>query len=192
LFQRFPGLMRTPPVTDAELAEQARAGSSEAFGALVERHAGRARRVARAALLDPHDADDAVQDALFSAWRAFGRFDPGRPFGPWFLKIVVNAAADLRRRRTLRRTEEVPEGTPDPRSTPAVDTDRALLREALDRALATLPERRRMALVLHDAEGYVHEEIATMLEVSVGTVRSDVFHARRAMRAALGPMGETD
>jgi RNA polymerase sigma-70 factor (ECF subfamily) len=181
--------MRTSPVTDAELADHAQGGDSEAFGALIERHAERARRVARAALLDPHDADDAVQDALFSAWRALGRFDVTRPFGPWFLKIVVNAAADLRRRRALRRTEEVPAGAPDPGPSPERAADRALLREALDRALATLPERRRMALVLHDAEGYVHEEIAAMLDVPVGTVRSDVFHARRAMRAALGPMG---
>ena len=184
--------MRTSPVTDAELAAQARAGSSEAFGALVERHAERARRVARAALLDPHDADDAVQDALYSAWRALDRFDPARPFGPWFVKIVVNAAADLRRRRKLRQTEAVPESTPDSRAGPDRDLDQALLREALDRALATLPERRRMALVLHDAEGYVHEEIAAMLDVPVGTVRSDVFHARRAMRAALDPMGGSD
>jgi RNA polymerase sigma factor (sigma-70 family) len=181
--------MRNPPVTDAELAAQACGGSSEAFGALVERHADRARRVARAALLNSHDAEDAVQDALFSAWRAIGRFDPARPFGPWFLKIVVNAAADLRRRRKLRRTEEIPAATADSGSMPDRDTDRALLREALDRALATLPERRRMALVLHDAEGYVHEEIATMLGVPVGTVRSDVFHARRAMRTALDSMG---
>jgi RNA polymerase sigma-70 factor (ECF subfamily) len=184
--------MRTPPVTDAELAAQARGGSSEAFGALVERHAERARRVARAALLDPHDADDAVQDALFSAWRALDRFDVARPFGPWFLKIVVNAAADLRRRRALRRTDQVPESTADPAPTPERMTERALLREALNRALATLPPRRRLALVLHDAEGYVHEEIAAMLEVPVGTVRSDVFHARRAMRAALGPLRESD
>jgi RNA polymerase sigma factor (sigma-70 family) len=183
--------MRTPAVTDAELAAQAREGSGEAFGALVERHAARARRVARAALLDPNDADDAVQDALYSAWRAIGRFDGARPFGPWFIRIVVNAAADLRRRRKLRRTEEVPESTADPGATPEREADRALLRESLDRALATLPERRRMALVLHDAEGYVHEEIATMLGVPVGTVRSDVFHARRAMRAALGPAGES-
>ncbi len=181
--------MRNPPVTDAELAAQACGGSSEAFGVLVERHAERARRVARAALLDQHDADDAVQDALFSAWRAMDRFDPVRPFGPWFMRIVVNAAADLRRRRKLRRTEEIPAATADTGSTPDRDTDRALLREALDRALATLPERRRVALVLHDAEGYVHEEIATMLGVPVGTVRSDVFHARRAMRAALGSLG---
>jgi RNA polymerase sigma factor (sigma-70 family) len=179
------------PVTDAELASRAASGDGEAFGTLVERHAARARRVARAALLEPHDADDAVQDALFSAWRAIDRFDPARPFGPWFLRIVVNAAADLRRRRSLRRTEEVPATAADPGSSPERDTDRALLREALDKALATLPERRRIALVLHDAEGYGHDEIATMLNVPVGTIRSDVFHARRAMRAALPELGGT-
>lgn len=179
-------------MTDAELAANAMDGDSEAFGVLVGRHAERARRVARAALLDAHDADDAVQDALFSAWRAINRFDPARPFGPWLMKIVVNAAADLRRRRKLRQTDEVPEGTADTGPTPDRETDRALLRAALDRALATLPERRRIALVLHDAEGYVHEEIATMLDVPVGTVRSDVFHARRAMRVALGPRGGSD
>jgi len=177
--------MRTHPV-------QAQGGSSEAFGALVERHAERARRVARTALLDEHDADDAVQDALFSAWRALDRFDPARPFGPWFLRIVVNAAADLRRRRKLRRTEEVPAHVADGGATPEGDTDRALLGAALQRGLATLPERRRLALVLHDAEGYVHEEIATMLGVPVGTVRSDVFHARRALRATLEPFREGD
>lgn len=183
--------MRTAPVTDAELAAEAQRGSGQAFGALVARHAERARRVARAALRDPHDADDAVQDALYSAWQGMARFDPARPFGPWFMRIVVNAAADLRRRRKIRRTEAIPEGAGDTAPGPDREADRALLREALDRALATLPERRRLALVLHDAEGYVHEEIATMLDVPVGTVRSDVFHARRAMRAALGTLGGT-
>jgi len=175
------------PVTDAELAEQAQAGSGEAFGALVERHAGLARRVARAALLDPHDADDAVQDALFAAWRAIGRFDLRRPFAPWFLRIVVNAAADLRRRRTLRRMGDLPEGAVAPGPSPQRSAERAELREALDRALAALPERRRMAVMLHDAEGYGHDEIAGMLGAPVGTIRSDVFHARRALRTALGP-----
>lgn len=177
-------------MTDAELAAQAQAGDGDAFGTLVERHAPLARRIARAALLDPHDADDAVQDALFSAWRAIGRYDPTRPFAAWFLRIVVNAAADLRRRRTLRRTEAIPAEAADTGRSPARDADRALLRDALQQALAGLPERRRMALVLHDAEGYGHEEIADLLGAPVGTIRSDVFHARRAVRAALGPSWE--
>jgi RNA polymerase sigma-70 factor, ECF subfamily len=179
-------------VTDGVLAERAARGDGEAFGQLVERQALVARRVARAALFDPHDADDAVQDATFSAWRHFDRYDPARPFAPWFLRIVVNAAADLRRRRAVRRAEAVPERIQDPGPSPELSADRALLRDRLDAALRTLPERRRIAVVMHDAEGFGHAEIAGMLGVPEGTIRSDVFHARRALRIALGTSeGET-
>jgi RNA polymerase sigma-70 factor (ECF subfamily) len=177
-------------VTDAELAGRAARGDGEAFGQLVERHALVARRIARAALLDPHDADDAVQDATFSAWRHLDQYDGARPFAPWFLRIVVNAAADLRRRRGVRRVDQVPEAIPDPGPSPELSTDRALLRERLDVALRTLPERHRIAVVMHDAEGFGHAEIAGMLGVPEGTIRSDVFHARRALRAVLGTSEE--
>ena len=177
-------------MTDAELAGRAARGDGEAFGQLVERHALVARRIARAALLDPHDADDAVQDATFSAWRHLDQYDGARPFAPWFLRIVVNAAADLRRRRAVRRVDQVSEAIPDPGPSPELSTDRALLRERLDVALRTLPERHRIAVVMHDAEGFGHAEIAGMLGVPEGTIRSDVFHARRALRAVLGTSEE--
>ena len=177
-------------MTDAELAGRAARGDGEAFGQLVERHALVARRIARAALLDPHDADDAVQDATFSAWRHLDQYDGARPFAPWFLRIVVNAAADLRRRRGVRRVDQVSEAIPDPGPSPELSTDRALLRERLDVALRTLPERHRIAVVMHDAEGFGHAEIAGMLGVPEGTIRSDVFHARRALRAVLGTSEE--
>ena len=177
-------------MTDAELAGRAARGDGEAFGQLVERHALVARRVARAALFDAHDADDAVQDATFSAWRHLDRYDTARPFAPWFLRIVVNAAADLRRRRAVRRADQVFEVIPDPGPSPELSTDRALLRERLDVALRTLPERHRIAVVMHDAEGFGHAEIAGMLGVPEGTIRSDVFHARRALRTALGASEE--
>ncbi len=173
-------------MTDAELAARAQAGDREAFGELVQRHAGQARRVARAALGNEADADDAAQDGFLAALRNLGRYDPKRPFGPWLMRIVANAATDRRRRRKVRATQEIPPQTPF--MGPA--TDRAALRgdfrEALQRALAALPERRRMAVVLFDVEGYSHKEIGEILKVPVGTVRSDVFHARRALRAALG------
>lgn len=177
-------------MTDAELAGRAARGDGEAFGLLVERHALVARRIARAALLDSHDADDAVQDATFSAWRHLDQYDAARPFAPWFLRIVVNAAADLRRRRKVRRVDQVPETMADPGPSPELSTDRALLRERLDVALRTLPERHRIAVVMHDAEGFGHAEIAGMLGVPEGTIRSDVFHARRALRAVLGTTEE--
>src|SRR5437016_14016012 len=90
---------------EAALVARARAGDRAAFGVLVERFAAPARRVARAVLDDPDDADDAAQDALLAALVKLHQYDPRRPFGPWLMRIVSNAATDRRRRRTVRRAE---------------------------------------------------------------------------------------
>ena len=178
-------------VTDADLAARAATGESEAFTRLVERHSPSARRLARAALGDLADADDAVQEAWLSVWRHLAGFDLSRPFAPWFLRIVLNAATDLRRRRQVRRTEQIPANAPSAGVSPERATDRALLRDRLATALAELPERQRLAVVLFDAEGYPHAEISRMLGVPEGTVRSDVFHARRTLRGALAALEES-
>lgn len=170
---------------DAELAVLAHAGNREAFGELVDRYVGQARRVARAVLRDPADADDAVQDAFLSALKNLGRYDPGRPFGPWLLRIVANAATDRLRRRRVRAGEPVGPHLATGDAGPDRYAERSALAEALWAALATLPERQRMAVVLFDVEGYSHREIAATLGVPEGTVRSHVFHARRALREAL-------
>lgn len=170
---------------EAALARRAAARDGEAFGALVEQYGLAARRVARAILGVGDDADDAVQDGVLAAWKAIGRYDPARPFRPWLMRIVANAALDLHRRRRVRYTVAVPdhvEGS-DPR--PDRATDHALFRASLREALALLPERHRVAVVLFDVEGYGHAEIAEVLGVPEGTVRSYVFHARRALRRAL-------
>jgi RNA polymerase sigma-70 factor (ECF subfamily) len=90
---------------DAELAALAQAGDREAFGELVARYAAQARRLARTILGDPDDADDAAQDGFLSALKHLGRFDPARPFGPWLMRIVANAAGDRRRRRRVREVQ---------------------------------------------------------------------------------------
>lgn len=172
---------------DAELAALAQAGDREAFGELVARHAAQVRRVCRTILRNPADADDAAQDGFLAALRNLGRYDPARPFGPWLLRIVTNAAIDRRRRRGVRRAEDLPEGLASPTAGPAREAERAALREALTAALAELPERQRLAVVLFDAEGYAHREIAEILRTPIGTVRSDVFHARRRLREVMAP-----
>jgi RNA polymerase sigma-70 factor (ECF subfamily) len=177
--------VRTDKVAEAELAALAHAGDPDAFGELVTRYAAQARRLARTILLDPDDADDAAQDGFLAAWRHLGRYDPARPFGPWLLSIVANAAADRRRRRRVRQTEELSPMAPAREAGPAVEADRRALRAAFEAALAGLPERQRMAVVLFDLEGFSHAEIAGILGVPEGTVRSDVFHARRALRGPL-------
>src|SRR5256884_9038250 len=112
---------------EADLVARALAGDRAAFGTLVERYAATARRVARAVLGDPDDADDAAQDGMLSALLKLEQYDPRRPFGPWLLRIVANAATDRRRRRTVRRVDPLDVGltaggpraaTPPPR--PAV------------------------------------------------------------------------
>ncbi|HEU5048894.1 MAG TPA: sigma-70 family RNA polymerase sigma factor [Gemmatimonadales bacterium] len=182
--------MRTPNVTDTELAARATAGDDGAFGELVDRHGPAVRRAARVILGNEHDADDAAQDGFLAAWRAIGRYDRTRPFRPWLMRIVINAARDARRRGTVRRTEQLSPTAAAAGGGPDQHTDRALLREKLAAAMAALPERQRLAVLMFDAEGYPHAEIAATLGVPEGTVRSDVFHARRALRASLGPLLE--
>jgi len=185
--QRRSPLLRTPHVTDAELVAVAQGGDRAAFGELVERYGPAARRVARAVLRHPEDADDAAQDGFFSAWRHLDSYDPRRPFGPWLLRIVVNAAQDLRRRRAVRETDPLSPALSAGSISPEAVAEREELRGRMGNALAELPERQRLAVVLFDAEGFSHAEIAELLEIPVGTVRSDVFHARRALRSRLGP-----
>ena len=171
--------------TDGELVARALAGDRTAFGVLVERYAASVRRVALAVLGDPDDADDAAQDALLAALTNLRQYDAARPFGPWRMRVVANAATDRRRRRRVRHTEPL-----DPRLAagsvaPDAETQRRALRQRLLEALAQLPERRRIAVVLFDVEGYSHAEIAHVLGIPEGTVRSEVFHARRALRPLL-------
>src|SRR5205809_7842934 len=177
---------RIPEQDEAALVARVRAGDRVAFGVLAERYAGVARRVARAVLGDPDDADDAAQDALLSALVKLAQYDPRRPFGPWLLRIVANAATDRRRRRTVRRVEPLDPGLVAGGSRPDATAERWALSARLREALAELPERRRVAVVLFDVEGYSHAEIAHVLGIPEGPVRSEVFHARRRLRALLG------
>jgi RNA polymerase sigma-70 factor (ECF subfamily) len=189
--QRPAGGARIPDgAAEAALAARARAGDRAAFGELVGGYAEQARRVARAVLQDPDDADDAAQDAFLAALVKLDQYDVGRPFGPWLLRIVANAATDRRRRRTVRRTEalnaELVGGGPQPDAT----AEREVFLGRLRQALSELPERRRLAVVLFDVEGYSHAEIAEILGMPEGTVRSEVFHARRRLRTLLADWRE--
>jgi RNA polymerase sigma-70 factor (ECF subfamily) len=181
---------RIPEQDEGVLVARAVAGDRAAFGILVERYAGVARRVARAVLGNPEDADDAAQDAMLSALVKLEQYDARRPFGPWLLRIVANAATDRRRRRSVRRVEPLDVGLTAGGPRPDVTAERRALAERLRQALAELPERRRIAVVLFDVEGYSHAEIAAVLGIPEGTVRSEVFHARRRLRALLADWKE--
>jgi RNA polymerase sigma-70 factor (ECF subfamily) len=166
------------------------AGERAAFGTLVDRYAGQARRVALSVLGDPDDADDAAQDGFLSALVKLGQYDTRRPFGPWLMRIVANAATDRRRRRSVRRVEPLDPSLVGGGPRPDAVVVRNELGDRLRAALAELPERRRTAVVLFDVEGYSHAEIAGILGIPEGTVRSEVFHGRRRLRTLMADWKE--
>jgi len=182
-----PGQAR---VDEPALVARALAGDRAALGTLVEAYAGSVRRITRAILGDVDDAEDAAQDGLLAALVKLDRYDPTRPFGPWLLRIAANAAIDRRRRRTVRQArvlgDDVAAGDP----LPDAETERLALGARLRAALDELPEHYRAAVVLFDVEGYSHAEIAEILGLAPGTVRSAVFHARRKLRALLDDLKE--
>ena len=179
-----PGEARSAEEESA-LVARVLAGDHEALGQLVAPYVGSLRRVARAILGDVDDADDAAQDALLLALVKLDQFDRSRRFGPWLMRIVTNAAIDRRRRRRVRVAGGLDEEVVDDDPLPDAETERVVLGERLEAALEQLPARYRTALVLFDVEGYSHGEIAEILGVAPGTVRSAVFHARRRLRRLL-------
>jgi RNA polymerase sigma-70 factor (ECF subfamily) len=172
------------------LVARALGGEQQALGLLVSRYTGPVRRVTRAILGDVDDAEDAAQDAFLLALVKLDQYDHTRPFGPWLLRIVTNAAIDRRRRRRVRQTLLLDDDVAAVGPLPDIEAERRAWGERLQSALATLPERYRAALVLFDVEGYSQVEIAGILGVAPGTVRSAVFHARRRLRRLLSDWKE--
>jgi RNA polymerase sigma-70 factor (ECF subfamily) len=167
---------------ERSLVVAAQAGNNEAFASLVKVHQRRAYAVCRAIVLTHEDAEDAVQDGFLHAYKALGRFLPDQPFGAWLYRIMANASLDLVRRRKVRDADELPETIALPFRDPGESDE---LRRRLQQALATLGERQRAVIVLHDIEGFTHGEIGGMLGIPEGTARSDLHHARAALRKLL-------
>jgi RNA polymerase sigma-70 factor (ECF subfamily) len=166
------------------LVVEAQAGSEGAFAALVRLHQRHGYAVARAIVLTHEDAEDAVQEGFLHAYRALDRFDPSLAFGAWLSRIVANAALDLVRRRKVRLAEQLTDGMAMPLPTRDA-AEAAELRRRLGEGLAQLTDRQRTVVVLHDVEGFKHAEIGDLLGIPEGTARSDLHHARAALRRAL-------
>jgi len=167
------------------LVVEAQRGSREAFAELVRRHQVRAFAIARAVTLSKEDAEDAVQEGFLHAYKALARFRPDQPFGAWIGRIVANAALDIGRRRKVRDADQLHESVAAPFQDPAESDE---LRRRLRTGLASLPERQRAVIVMHDVEGFTHGEIGEMLGMPEGTARSDLHHARAALRRMLSDL----
>jgi RNA polymerase sigma-70 factor, ECF subfamily len=170
---------------DSFLLDRVRRGDMDAYGELVARHARRAYSIAYGILRHREDAEDVVQESFARTLERIERIDAGRPFHPWFYRIVVNTAINLRRTRSRRAAETLRD---DVRST-TPQPDRAAevgqLRDRLLRALDALPERQRTIVLLADVEELTSMEIAEIMAMPAGTVRYHLHLARRALRHLL-------
>jgi RNA polymerase sigma-70 factor (ECF subfamily) len=183
--ERLGASVRT--MTESELIERARNGEDGAIRALYLRYAPRVYATIRRLAGDDSLAEDWAQEAWVRAIRALPTFRGDSQFSTWLHRIAVNSALHGRRSR-LRRTERE---TPLSETIPAGPLgERTLLRLQLERALERLPERMRQVLVLHDVEGYTHEEIGEALGVTPGTSKSQLFKARARMRQLLRAVSE--
>ena len=168
---------------DRQLVVRAIQGDEDAYAGLMAIAGDRLMAIAYRILRDVHRAEDAVQTALVDAWRDLPILrDPDR-FDAWLTRILVRACyveAD-RSRRSNANMRVLPidmAGTSDPTST-VLDRDR------LDRGFRRLPTDQRAIVVLHHYLGWSQPEIALALEIPVGTVKSRLVYATRAMRAAI-------
>lgn len=177
---------------DARLVERVRNGEVEAYGELVGRHMRRAFAIAFRILEHREDAEDVVQDAFIRALERIDTLARGRAFHPWLYRIVVNRALNMRRSRSICRTERIPPGTPATVVSPDRSAERAELRRRLKAALDGLPDRQRTIVQLTELEGFSAAEAAEILGISSATARWHLHQARRTLRKALETLKEEE
>lgn len=166
---------------DAEDVGHAAAGDAQAFERIYRRHAARIHSLCRR-MLSPEEADDATQEVFIRAWEKLALFRGESAFGTWLYRLAVNLL--LGRREQHARHRDRFGADADVIVLPA-RRDRPDLRMDVEAALETLPRGAREVFVLHDVEGFTHEEIAGMLNVSPGTSKSQLHRARMSLRQHL-------
>ena len=176
---------------DMILLERARSGDLGAFNDLVECYQDHLHALVVRMVPDRDQADDAVQEAFFSAYRNLASFRGGK-VRSWLSRIAINAAMDAQRLRKRRPAQPYPELEDDSWQPPAgedADPERTAIQAERSRvlaaALATITVDQRAAIVMFDVEGYDYAEIADITGVSLGTVKSRIHRGRLALRDRL-------
>jgi len=171
---------------DLELAGRIRSGDGTAFESLYQQHAPRLYNLAYRMAGTATDADDLLQDIFLLAYRKVGSFRGESSLGTWLYRLAMNHCLDVLRSRQSRQEQQTDsldeDGAPAPAAAPALG---AVSRIDLERAIGQLPRACRAAFLLHDVEGFGHQEVGTILGISEGTSKSQVHKARLRIRAYL-------
>ncbi len=181
---------------EVELVKKCRAGDARFFEPLVKAYEGPGLRVATGMLGNVDDARDALQEAFVKVFKNLARFDTKRAFGPWFYQILRNQCRDMIRSRGSRgkyetRDERLEMRPADYEAGPERARERSAAKELLWMGLEQVGEDHREILVLKELQGFKYPEIAEILDIPEGTVASRLYHARRALKAALEELGVT-
>jgi RNA polymerase sigma-70 factor, ECF subfamily len=187
-------------LTDAACVTRARAGDTDAYRVLVERHGRALFRLAFRMTGNEQDAEDVVQESFLRAYRQLGKFDERASFGTWLYRIATNCSLDLVRSRK-RRSENLAPADPemddpvlalpsgDP--TPERATLSGEIRERVAEAMNELSATERTAFVLRHFEGMCIEDVSRVLECQPGAAKHSVFRAVQKLRRALEPLVST-
>lgn len=169
---------------DGALVAAALGGNPEAFGTLVERYDRAVFHLAYRTLRDTEEARDATQEAFFKAYRSLRTFRPGAKFSTWIFAITYHGCCDRLARRKRYSNDELPERAdsgPGPEQTAIALDEAARLRAAIE----ALPEKYRTVITLYHLQGKQYEEIAEVLGLPMGTVKTHLFRAKEQLRKLL-------
>ena len=195
-----PSRLHTDLKSDAEIAVEALGGSSVACEALVTRFERPVYNLIARLVQDPGMAEDLTQDTFIKMFRALGTFDPRLRFSSWLFRVAHNTAIDYLRQRRLALFTPPVDDDGEERDTLASIADIAAMspeeaasnRElvaALDTAIGQLRPEYRSAIVLRHQEGLEYDEIAHVLDLPLGTVKTYLHRARRELARHLGAAG---
>ena len=174
-----------------EVVQRAQAGDVDAFEILYREHAGRVFALCLRLTGDRNEATELMQDVFIRAWRKLSSFRGDSAFYSWLHRLAVNTMLE-NARTDRRRTARVLPMEDTSRLAGAARSAGVELKMDMEQAIASLPRGARMAFVLHDVEGFQHQEIAERLSVSVGTIKAQLHRARRLLREKLEPGGREE
>lgn len=192
--------------TDILLIEDFLDGDVAALETLVEKYKRMVYRVAIKITENHEDANDVVQETFLKVYKSLNKFKKESSFETWLYRIVVNLSLNAVKRRKRRRelsideiyeketkngfiasSEAIADKLESRDDGPSRRVERKELRQAVTQAVDSLPSKQKIVVILYEFEGLKHSEIASILECSVGTVRSRLYYARQRLRELLTP-----